>query len=70
MKRSNENYFLKIMKVIDRVYHKTVSVNGSRLMLTVSVKAERDFGLYKIKLYNQFGSAAFTIDLRKYDIIY
>ncbi|CAC5368480.1 unnamed protein product [Mytilus coruscus] len=66
MIRSNENYSIKTMKVIDRVYHKTILVNGSRLMLTVSVKAERDFGSYTIKLYNQFGSAAFTIDLRQF----
>lgn len=58
------------MKVMDRVYNKTVLVNGSRLMLTVSVKAERDFGSYKIKLNNKVGSADFTIDLRKYDSIY
>ncbi|CAG2188813.1 unnamed protein product [Mytilus edulis] len=65
MLRSNEIHSIKTMKVMDRVYNKPVLVNGSRLMLTVCVKAESDFGSYTIKLYNKVGSAAFTIDLRQ-----
>lgn len=42
MLRLNENHSIKTMKVMDIVYNKTVLVNGSRLMLTVSVKAEKD----------------------------
>lgn len=63
MLRLNENHSIKTMKVMDIVYNKTVLVNGSRLMLTVSVNTEKDFGSYTIKLYNKIGYDAFTIDL-------
>lgn len=66
---SIENYTLEIMKVQDRVYNKTVFVNGSRLTMTVKVNTKTDFTAYTFKLCNQIGSDSFTIFLRSAGII-
>lgn len=66
---SIENYTLEVMNVLDRVYNKTVFVNGSRLMMTVNVNTKIDFTAYTFKLCNQIGSDNLTIFLRSAGII-
>ncbi|CAC5358912.1 DSCAML1 [Mytilus coruscus] len=64
MINSSDNYNLETMSVMDKVYNKTVFVNGSRLVIPMNIKYENDFRSYIIKLSNQFGSATFNISLR------
>ncbi|CAC5425388.1 unnamed protein product [Mytilus coruscus] len=64
MKHYKDYYTLESMSVIDKVYNKTVLVNGSRLVISMNIGNENDFRSYTIKLSNKFGSANFTIFLR------
>ncbi|XP_052074576.1 nephrin-like isoform X10 [Mytilus californianus] len=60
----NDNHTLETWRVIDKVYNKTVFVNGSRLVISMYIRNESDFRSYTIKLRNKFGSANFNISLR------
>ncbi|XP_052074573.1 neural cell adhesion molecule 1-B-like isoform X7 [Mytilus californianus] len=64
MINSSDNYNLETMRIVDKVYNKTVYVNGSRLVISMNIKNENDFRSYTIKLSNQFGSTTFNISLR------
>lgn len=61
---SNDNYTLETWKLMDKVYNKTVIVNGSRLIISMNIRKENDFRSYTINLHNQFGSANLNISLR------
>ncbi|XP_076106287.1 cell adhesion molecule Dscam2-like [Mytilus galloprovincialis] len=64
MKHYTDNYTLETWRVMDKVYNKTVMVNGSRLVISMNIRNENDFRSYTIKLSNRFGSANFNISLR------
>ncbi|XP_052074567.1 neural cell adhesion molecule 1-B-like isoform X2 [Mytilus californianus] len=64
MKHYKDYYTLESMSVMDKVYNKTVLVNGSRLVISMNIGNENDFRSYTIKLRNKFGLANFTIFLR------
>ncbi|CAC5390621.1 DSCAM [Mytilus coruscus] len=64
IKHYKDNYTLETWRVMDKVYNKTVFVNGSRLVISMNIRNENDFRSYTIKLSNKFGSANFNISLR------
>ncbi|VDI72571.1 Hypothetical predicted protein [Mytilus galloprovincialis] len=64
MKHYTDNYTLVTWRVVDKIYSKTVFVNGSRLVIPMNIKNEHDFRSYTIKLTNEFGSTNFSISFR------
>ncbi|XP_071181221.1 nephrin-like [Mytilus edulis] len=64
MKYYKDNYILETWRVMDKVYNKTVFVNGSRLVIPMNIKNENDFRSYTVILSNKLGSANFNISLR------
>lgn len=64
MTHYKDKYTLETWTLIDKVYNKTVFVNGSRLIISMNIRNEHDFRSYTIKLSNKFGSANFNISLR------
>lgn len=61
---SNDNYTLETWNLMDKVYNKTVIVNGRRLVISMNIENKHDFRSYTITLKNRFGSANISITFR------
>ncbi|XP_063397227.1 hemicentin-1-like [Mytilus trossulus] len=66
----NDNYTLETWRLMDKVYNNTVTVNGSRLVISMNIENKHDFRSYTITLRNKFGLANFSIYFRLRQLLY